>query len=229
MKNPHISCNKEPPMTRLSIVRYLAIPVLLLGIAEPISPHPTLRTASPPDGAVLRSIPLEGEHGFELRAEQGEGREPPVSHPEEARGAGPEEGAVDSPSALKSGESQRPESEALEMVQAFHEALRSGNGGAAASLLAEGAVVLEGGTLETREEYLEHHLEADMAFAAAVDRSAELRVVRMVGDVAWVATTSRAVGSYGGRSIDSRGLELVVLQKGEEGWRIQAVHWSSSS
>jgi ketosteroid isomerase-like protein len=113
------------------------------------------------------------------------------------------------------------------IVNAFHDALASGDTAAVLSLLGEGARILEGGGVETVEEYAGAHLPADIAFAQAVPRERSELEVRVEGDVAWVTSTSRAVGTYRGREIDSRGGELMVLGRDEDGvWRIQSIGWS---
>lgn len=56
-------------------------------------------------------------------------------------------------------------------------------------------------------------------------REPKVRQVHMVGDVAYVATTSRLHGSYRDRDIDLSSAELMVLRK--TGWRVAAIHWSS--
>jgi len=116
---------------------------------------------------------------------------------------------------------------ALRAVQAFHEALGRRDSAGAAHLLAEDAVILEGGALEDRNDYLAHHLLADMAFASAVERTTDSMQVTLVGDVAWVVSRSRTSGVVRDRPIDATGVELMVLTRQEGGWRIRAVHWSS--
>jgi ketosteroid isomerase-like protein len=113
------------------------------------------------------------------------------------------------------------------VVDAFHAALEGGDGDGALALLAPGARILEGGGVETAEEYASHHLAADMRFSSAVKRERGPVEVVVRGDVAWAMSTSRAVGTVGEREIDSRGAELVVLSRGDDGWRIEAIHWSS--
>lgn len=114
-------------------------------------------------------------------------------------------------------------------LRAFHAALQAQDTAAVRALLAEGAVVVESGSVETREEYLAHHLPADMAFARAVAREAEAIGVTLAGDVAWTVSSSRIRGTYRDRPIDSVGAELVVLVRHADGWRIRAIHWSSRS
>ncbi len=117
--------------------------------------------------------------------------------------------------------------EIVATVEAFHRALAEGDTSEVRRLLTADVVVLEGGIVEDREEYLGHHLGADMAFAAAVPGHRELLRVEVHDSAAWLATTSRRQGTFRGREIDSQGAELVVLRRTASGWRIASVHWSS--
>ena len=112
-------------------------------------------------------------------------------------------------------------------VHQFHAALEAGDTAAALGALAADVRVLEGGGLETFEEYRSHHLPGDMAFAAAVARKAGPLSVTVAGDAAWVVSTSRTSGTFRDRQIDSMGVELMVLTREADGWRIRAIHWSS--
>lgn len=112
-------------------------------------------------------------------------------------------------------------------VDAFHDALRRGDGPAAMKLLAPDAIILEGGAIETRAEYESHHLAADMAFAKAVPSTRSNVRVQIDGNTAWLTSASRTEGSFQEQPINSRGAELIVLSKTAEGWQIRAIHWSS--
>jgi len=116
---------------------------------------------------------------------------------------------------------------AVAAVEAYHHALQAGDSAAVRDLLADDVVVLESGGMESRAEYLSHHLPGDMAFAAAVTREPGDHQVTVQGDVAWVTSMSRTTGTYRDRAIDSRGAELMVLTRQEGRWRIRAIHWSS--
>jgi ketosteroid isomerase-like protein len=116
---------------------------------------------------------------------------------------------------------------ALATVESFHRAIVKGDSVAAVALLNADVVVLESGDLETRKEYLGHHLGADMAFAKAVPEQRTVRSVTVAGDAAWVVSTNRTVGTFQGRAIDSEGAELIVLRKTNDKWTIAAIHWSS--
>lgn len=115
------------------------------------------------------------------------------------------------------------------VVERYHRALESGDSAAALALLTSDAVILESGGIETREEYRSHHLPADIAFARAVKSArSPIRVV-VRGDVAWAMSTSTAQGEFRGRPINSADAELMVLTRTTEGWKINAIHWSSRS
>ena len=95
------------------------------------------------------------------------------------------------------------------------------------SLVAEDAMFLEAGTVETRAQYEKDHLPADIAFEKGVKiKRSPIRIV-IVGDAAWATSTSEYQGTYQGRAVDSLGTELMVLSRGGGGWRIRAIHWSS--
>lgn len=113
------------------------------------------------------------------------------------------------------------------VVERFHEALANGDSAAAVSLLAADVTILESGGVETRAEYMSHHLPGDIAFARAIRSTRGPLRVTVQGDAAWVASTSTTVGTYRDRAINSAGAELMVLSKTAQGWRIRAVHWSS--
>jgi ketosteroid isomerase-like protein len=115
----------------------------------------------------------------------------------------------------------------VEIVGRFHAALEHGDSAGAATLLDQRAVILESGELETRTDYLRHHLAADIAFARTVRSTRQVRSVEQAGDGAWVISTSRATGTFAGRPVDSEGVELMTLARTAAGWRIAAIHWSS--
>ena len=114
-------------------------------------------------------------------------------------------------------------------VEKFHAALASGDSIAALALLADDVVILESGGRESRSDYRAHHLGADIAFARAVPSQRGPTLVSVHGDVAWASGTSKSVGEYRGRPVNSTGAELMVLAREAGGWRIRAIHWSSRS
>ncbi|HEU4994186.1 MAG TPA: nuclear transport factor 2 family protein, partial [Gemmatimonadaceae bacterium] len=92
-----------------------------------------------------------------------------------------------------------------ETARRFHDLLAAGDSAAVVRLLAPDLVVVESGAVETRAEYLAHHLGADIAFAKAVPAQRQVLSVTMDGDVAWIASSSTASGRMGERQIESRG------------------------
>jgi ketosteroid isomerase-like protein len=112
-------------------------------------------------------------------------------------------------------------------VRAYHDALEAGDSLAVLGLLASDALILENGDRETREEYREHHLQADIRFSQAVPTRRSALQVIVSGDVAWVSSTSVTQGTYQKRPINLSGAELMVLSRTASGWVIRAIHWSS--
>jgi ketosteroid isomerase-like protein len=128
------------------------------------------------------------------------------------------------PVALMSSEAQ----EAAKAVDAFHVKLASGDGAAAATLLAEDALIFESGHAErSRAEYASHHAGADAAYAAAVPSKLTHRNGFVDGNTAWIVSESRATGTYKDKPVDRVTTETMLLRKTAEGWRIVHIHWSS--
>ena len=113
------------------------------------------------------------------------------------------------------------------VVSAFHAALEAGDAQTASRLLAPDAVILEGGDRETRKEYLDHHLQADIKFAQTVSTRRGKADVTVSGDTAWVISTSTMQGTYQSKPVDLVGAELMVLSRTPTGWVIRSIHWSS--
>ena len=127
----------------------------------------------------------------------------------------------------QAGTSPGDSAEVAGVVAAFDRALEAGDTATVLSLLAPDAVILESGSVESREEYRSHHLAGDIAFARAVRRTqGPVRVV-VRGDAAWASSTGGAQGTYRERAVNSTSAELMVLTRESSGWRIRAVHWSS--
>jgi ketosteroid isomerase-like protein len=112
-------------------------------------------------------------------------------------------------------------------VEGFHHALVEADRAAALALLSPDALILESGESQTREEYEREHLAEDIAFVRATKTERSPLIIRQDGNVAWTTTTSKTTGTFKGHKIDSTGVELIVLTKGDSGWRIRAIHWSS--
>ena len=114
-------------------------------------------------------------------------------------------------------------------ITAFHQSLVDGDSTGALGWLAPDAVVLEAGTRETRQEYRDHHLGADMQYARSARTTRSPINVTVTGDAAWAESTSETTRTVEGRTTRSSGAELMVLSRTAQGWRIRAIHWSSRS
>jgi ketosteroid isomerase-like protein len=113
------------------------------------------------------------------------------------------------------------------VVEEFHKALSDGKPDQAMALLASDALIVEGGTVQTRDEYQREHLAEDIAYARAVPSTQRSIVVRQAGDIAWVTSTFSVTGSFGDKPVNNLAAETMILAKTPVGWRIRAIHWSS--
>ena len=125
------------------------------------------------------------------------------------------------------GNQSRDSLDVVSVVNAYDDALRTGDSTAALAFLSEDAIILESGGVETKQQYRSHHLTSDMAFAKAVPSQSSAVSVKVRGDVAWAWSTSTTQGSFRERQINSVGAELMVLTRTPTGWKISAIHWSS--
>lgn len=113
------------------------------------------------------------------------------------------------------------------VVRDYHAALETGDAQAVSRLLAPDAVILESGDRETRKEYLEHHVQADIKFSQAVPTRHSKIDITVSGDVAWATSTSVTQGTYQSKPVNLVGAELMVLSRTPAGWVIRSIHWSS--
>ncbi len=112
-------------------------------------------------------------------------------------------------------------------AEEFHNALAGHKPDAVMALLQPDALIVEGGTVQTRDEYQREHLSADLAYAGAVPGKQLDAVVRQDGEVAWVTSTFRVAGTFKDKKINELAAETMILTKTSEGWRIRSIHWSS--
>ena len=114
-------------------------------------------------------------------------------------------------------------------VDAFHAALRRGDEKAAASFLADDALIFEaGGSERTKAEYAAHHLPADAEFSRAVSSVVTLRRGHSAGGLAWIASEGRTSGTYNGKPLDLQTTETMLLRRTAGRWMIVHIHWSSA-
>lgn len=125
-------------------------------------------------------------------------------------------------------EAQSPDHQAVAAaVAGFHAALARGDSAAVLALLAPDVRIMEAGGVETLEAYRSGHLASDIEYAKAVPSTRSGVNVTISGDVAWVTSESRTVGTFRDRPVNSAGAELMVLARSAGAWRIRAIHWSS--
>lgn len=113
------------------------------------------------------------------------------------------------------------------VVRSFHEALRAGDAAAVRQLLAPDATIAENGDIESRDEYLDRHLSADIEFAKSVPTTRLASRATLHGETAWVSTASTSSGTFGERTVRLVGAELMVLTRTATSWEVRAIHWSS--
>lgn len=113
-------------------------------------------------------------------------------------------------------------------VDAFGDALAAGDEAMVRALLAPDVLIYEsGGAERSLEEYAGHHMPADMAFVAAMERQTTERKVFIAGDFAIVTSMGTTKGSFRERDMDLLGTETIVLEKRDGNWLIVHIHWSS--
>ncbi len=130
---------------------------------------------------------------------------------------------------ISTGQHSATEKNITKTLDAFHQAIIDNDSQAARNLLSETVRILEGGNIETKEEYLSHHFHSDGKFLSSMKREIKSRNVTIDGNTAWVSTQTHTWGTYSDRNLDLNSLELAVLQKADGNWKITALHWSSSN
>ena len=116
----------------------------------------------------------------------------------------------------------------IEVVEAFHAALKGAERDEVLTFLAAEAVIFEsGGAEQSRDEYASHHLGPDMRFSSVTQRRIVDQNHFVAGDVAWVLTRSETSGRFQDRKIRLLGVETMILRQVKDAWRIVHVHWSS--
>jgi len=116
---------------------------------------------------------------------------------------------------------------AVAVVSRFHAALAAADSAQAVSLLAADAMILESGAIQTRADYLSHHLGADMKASAGSKAQRAIVRVTMSGGAAIIVSKSVSPPTGAEGNTGSEMAELMVVSKGATGWQIRAVHWSS--
>lgn len=126
------------------------------------------------------------------------------------------------------GQATSQKEKVIQTLEDFHQAILDNDDSAAQKLLSDSIQILEGGSIETKQEYLSHHFHEDGKFLRAMQQKVDSRTVNMEGNTAWVSTKTHTWGTYRDHELDLNSLELAVLVKEDETWKITALHWSSA-
>jgi ketosteroid isomerase-like protein len=112
-------------------------------------------------------------------------------------------------------------------LESFYAAMKAGDTAAAMALVAPGAVFLEGGKLETRDEYEKNHLPADIGFEKQVSGTRGPLNININRDTAWVIATTDYDGTFEDAPVSFTSAQLAVLTRESGSWRIRSIHWSA--
>ncbi|PTU32799.1 nuclear transport factor 2 family protein [Stenotrophobium rhamnosiphilum] len=115
-----------------------------------------------------------------------------------------------------------------DVVEAFHEALRTRNRDAVVSLMSPDAWLFETGFVEaSRDDYVKNHLSDDAEFARVTDYKPTRRSVITDGQTAWVLTQAVISGLFGDQDVDLEQTETMILRRTPTSWEIMHLHWSA--
>ena len=116
---------------------------------------------------------------------------------------------------------------ASKVAAQFHAALEAGNADGASALLSATALIFESGHAETRDEYISHHLAADIAFAKATKRKVKNSWQQCDESMCVLMHSSETTGTFKGKEVRNVSKETMVLRREGDTWKIHHVHWSS--
>ena len=119
------------------------------------------------------------------------------------------------------------DAEVAAVLEAFYGAIKRGDAKAAMSVIAPDALFIESGRLETRAQYEENHLPADIDFEKQVTGKRDPLRITFKDDAAWVIATTTYDGTFEGAPVQFVSAQLMVLTKETDGWKIRSIHWSS--
>lgn len=119
------------------------------------------------------------------------------------------------------------QAEVRNTLEAFYAAMKNGDRAAAMSHIAEDAVFVEGGRLETRQQYEENHLPNDIGFEKQVTGKRGEWKITIEDNTAWAIATTEYDGIFDGAPVAFTSAQLAVLSRDAGAWRIRSIHWSS--
>jgi ketosteroid isomerase-like protein len=119
------------------------------------------------------------------------------------------------------------QAEVRDTLEAFYAAMKNGDRAAAMSHIAEDAVFVEGGRLETRQQYEENHLPNDIGFEKQVSGKRGEWKITIEDNTAWAIATTEYDGIFDGAPVAFTSAQLAVLSRDAGAWQIRSIHWSS--
>ncbi|MES2489746.1 MAG: nuclear transport factor 2 family protein [Pseudomonadota bacterium] len=115
-----------------------------------------------------------------------------------------------------------------DVVDAFHEALRTRNRDVVVALMSQDAWLFENGFVEvSRDDYVKNHLSDDVEFARVTDYKPTRRRVTTDGQTALVLTQAIISGLFGDQDVDLEQTETMILRRTQTSWEIMHLHWSA--
>lgn len=116
------------------------------------------------------------------------------------------------------------EADVTAAIESFYAAMKKGDPKAAMAMIAPDAMFVESGRRETRQQYEESHLPADIDFEKDNTGKRGPWTIKVNGDTAWgIASTT-----YDAATVPFVSTQLAVVTRGEDGkWLIRSIHWSS--
>ena len=115
-----------------------------------------------------------------------------------------------------------------DIVDQFHEALRTRNRNGVVALMSPDAWLFETGFVEaSRDDYVKNHLSDDAEFARVTDYKPTRRSVITDGQTAWVLTQANISGLFGDQDVDLEQTETMILRRTATSWEIMHLHWSA--
>ena len=119
------------------------------------------------------------------------------------------------------------QAEVRNTLEAFYAAMKNADNARAMSHIAEDAVFVESGRLETRDEYEKNHLPADISFEKQVSGKRGEWKITIEDNTAWAIATTEYDGIFDGAPVAFTSAQLAVLSRDADAWRIRSIHWSS--
>jgi ketosteroid isomerase-like protein len=119
------------------------------------------------------------------------------------------------------------QAEVRSTLEAFYAAMKNADNARAMSQIAEDAVFVESGRLETREEYEKNHLPADISFEKQVSGKRGEWKITIEDDTAWAIALTEYDGIFDGAPVAFTSGQLAVLSRDAGAWKIRSIHWSS--